>query len=106
MDWLHFMMGALAVWRVSHLIAYEDGPWAVLVSLRRTLGRGFLGELMDCFYCLSIWVGVGCAFTLVSGISEALLCGFAFSGAACLLERWAPRMPVISTLKKTQESRT
>ena len=34
-------LGILAVWRVTHLLHAEDGPWDVLYRLRRRLGDGF-----------------------------------------------------------------
>ena len=54
--WFHFLLGLLATWRIAHLVAYEDGPWDVLVRLRIALGDGFLGHLVDCFDCVSLWV--------------------------------------------------
>jgi hypothetical protein len=47
-----FLLGALAVWRITHLVQAEDGPWDVLVKFRRALGAGMAAALLDCFYCL------------------------------------------------------
>jgi hypothetical protein len=96
MDWLRLSLAALAVWRVSHLLAHEDGPWDVLARLRGSLGQTVLGDLMDCFYCLSIWSAFLLALLVASGWKDILLATLALSGAACLLERWAPQLPVIS----------
>ena len=54
--WLRFVLSVLATWRVTHLLAYEDGPWDVFVRLRAALGNGVLGRLLDCFQCVSVWV--------------------------------------------------
>lgn len=78
--------GALCVWRVTHLFNAEDGPGRVLVRLRRRAGDGWLGQLLDCFYCLSLWVAVPAAWLLGSGWKERLVLWPALSGAACLLE--------------------
>ena len=51
-----FLVGALATWRVTHLLVEEDGPADVVVRLRRRAGDGWIGQAMDCFYCLSIWM--------------------------------------------------
>ena len=32
-------------------------------------GSGFFGELLDCFYCLSLWVAVGAIVFLASDAS-------------------------------------
>ena len=52
--WL--LLGILGVWRVTHLLHAEDGPWKLLYKLRAILGRTLLGQLFDCFYCLSLWI--------------------------------------------------
>lgn len=84
-----FAFAALATWRVSHLIAEEDGPWNVVARTRARAGTGELGELMDCFYCLSLWVAAPFALTIARG-RELPTAWLALSGAACLLEKGAP----------------
>lgn len=79
--------GALCVWRVTHLFNAEDGPGHVLVRLRRRAGDGWLGQMLDCFHCLSVWVAVPVSWLIGSGWKERLLLWLALSGAACLLER-------------------
>jgi hypothetical protein len=49
-----FALSVLCVWRVTHLLHAEDGPWDLLVLLRRLAGTGITGKVMDCFYCLSL----------------------------------------------------
>src|SRR6266446_4516296 len=93
-EWLRFVVAALATWRVTHLIVYEDGPWDVIARLRTRAGSGFFGKLMDCFYCLSLWVSAVAAVALAPRIIEGILLWLAISGAACLLDRIG-RDPVI-----------
>jgi hypothetical protein len=88
-----FVLAALAVWRVTHLLASEDGPGDLVFRLRASLGSGFLGELMDCFYCLSVWIAAPIAFVVTRQFAAWLLVWIALSGAACLLER-ATREPI------------
>jgi hypothetical protein len=85
-----FVVGALATWRVSHLLHAEDGPWNAVVRLRAAAGGGFLGEVMDCFYCLSLWVALPIAFMAGAGWPDRLLLWPALSGASILLERAFP----------------
>jgi hypothetical protein len=82
-----FCLSALAVWRLSHLLAEEDGPWDVIVRLRARLGSSMLGRMMDCFYCLSMWVSLPLAIWASDGWMGLILQWPALSGAACLLER-------------------
>jgi hypothetical protein len=85
--WLRFALAALATWRVTHLLANEDGPANAIVRIRRRLGNGFWGTLTDCFNCLSLWVALPMAFLVGDTAMEWLVGWLALSGAACLLER-------------------
>ena len=88
------ILGSLAVWRITHLLHAEDGPGAVFAHLRRLAGQGFWGTLLDCFYCLSLWVGAPLALLLGLSWGERILLWPALSGAAIILERIsAPRAP-------------
>jgi hypothetical protein len=82
-----FIVAALATWRVTHLLAEEDGPGDIVVRLRRRAGSSWAGDLMDCFYCLSIWVAAPISVGLVRGRRVDPVSWLAVSGAACLLEQ-------------------
>lgn len=84
---IRFVLAAVATWRITHLLANEDGPGDVIVRLRSRLGGGPLGALMDCFHCLSIWVAAPMAVLIGTTLPDRLLTWAALSGAACLLER-------------------
>jgi uncharacterized protein DUF1360 len=80
-------LGSLATWRLTHLLAEEDGPGGVVLRLRLRAGDGPFGELMDCFYCLSAWVAAPVAVAVAPRRRDAPLVWLALSGAACVLER-------------------
>ena len=84
---IRFALAALAVWRLTHLLAQEDGPFDAIVLLRRALGQNALGHLMDCFYCLSLWIAAPAAFVVCRTGPETVLVWLALSGTACLLNR-------------------
>jgi hypothetical protein len=86
-DWMKFFLAVLATWRVTHLLANEDGPADIVVRVRGWLGRGFLGSLMDCFNCLSLWVAAPPALILSSRLAAWTISWLALSGGACLLEQ-------------------
>ncbi|QNI32933.1 DUF1360 domain-containing protein [Alloacidobacterium dinghuense] len=92
--WFRFVIAALAVWRLSHLLAAEDGPWDLIVRLRRNLGTTIWGKLMDCFYCLSIWISIPFALFVVSGMLDRIVVWLALSGAASLANKFI-KEPVI-----------
>src|SRR5436190_23056640 len=88
-DLYHLLLGVLCVWRLTHLFQAEDGPWDVVVALRRAAGEGFFGRLMDCFYCLSLWMAAPVAWAIGVTPTERVLLWLAASGAAILLERFS-----------------
>ena len=87
MRFYRFLIGTLSVWRITHLLHAEDGPWDGLVHLRRRAGRGFWGQLLDCFYCLSVWIAAPIASYLGQKSDERILLWPALSAGAILLER-------------------
>jgi len=101
--WLRFVIGALATWRVTHLVVYEDGPWDLIVRVRRRAGDGFWGRLMDCFYCASMWVAATVAFAFRPNLADWVLLWLGLSGAACLLDRLAREPVAIQPLAKYEE---
>lgn len=82
-----FAVAALAAWRVTHLLAEEDGPGDVVLRLRERAGAGEIGSLMDCFGCLSFWVAAPLSPFVVDCRRDLPVAWLALSGAACLLER-------------------
>ena len=87
MQFYFLILGILAVWRITHLLNAEDGPWDLLVRFRRLAGEAVWGSLLDCFYCLSLWVAAPFAYGLGNDWKERLLLWPALSGGAILAER-------------------
>lgn len=83
--WL--IIGTLGVWRLTHLLNAEDGPWDAIVRFRRLLGKSVAGKAMDCFYCLSLWVSIPFAWYVGATWPERIVLWLAMSGGAILLER-------------------
>lgn len=91
MNWLKITLSALVVWRITHLMTYEDGPWQVLHRMRRMIGPGFLGQLVECFYCLSLYVSAPLACCLTHAWKERLLLWPALSAGAILFQERTTR---------------
>jgi hypothetical protein len=87
MPFYYLIVGALCVWRITHLLNFEAGPWNLFGALRRLAGDGIVGDLFDCFYCLSLWISGPFAYALGSGWKERLLLWPALSACAILAER-------------------
>jgi Protein of unknown function (DUF1360) len=89
--WFRLTVAVLATWRVAHLVAREDGPFDVIVRLRLRAGAGVVGRLMDCPYCVGLWIAVPFAFLLARTPLAWCAACLAISGGAALLERVAER---------------
>ncbi|MEP7232137.1 MAG: hypothetical protein ABI691_17885 [Ginsengibacter sp.] len=87
MHWFYFIISSLAVWRLTHLFSKEDGPFDIIFLVRQKAGNGFFAKLMDCFYCLSIWVALPFGIWLGATWLQKIIFWLALSGAACLLEQ-------------------
>lgn len=82
-----YLILVIAVWRLTHLISAEDGPFNLIIRLRKLLGATFFGKLMDCFYCLSIWIGFAFAMYAGADFKEVVIMTLYYSGASLLLQK-------------------
>ena len=89
------ILAVLAVWRVTHFLHAEDGPWDVSARLRRAAGTGIVARALDCFYCLSLWIAAPAAFMLARSAIEGWLFWPAVSAGAIVLERLIARSPAV-----------
>jgi Protein of unknown function (DUF1360) len=88
MNALKIILAALAVWRLTHLFHVEDGPFRVFGRIRDGVRRLALGELVDCFYCLSLWMATPFAVWLGSDWLERAVLWMALSATAILINRF------------------
>ncbi len=91
MNALNFIVGSLAVWRLSHALVKENGPLMIFARLRARLGRtqrrsGGFFDLITCVYCISFWIGLLAALYNVNDIGPWFAYGFAYSAVSMLLE--------------------
>lgn len=81
----------LVVWRLTHLLNKEDGPFDLIFRFKQGLVQHRhrqLFKLVTCFYCLSVWVGLAIAI-LESGLHKsAIPYGIALSGLAILAQNF------------------
>lgn len=77
-----FFYLALAAWRLSSLVANEDGPWQMFKRLRqraetwckryRFCHEMGLYDLFACEWCNSVWIGIGLTLLYV-WLGESIL---------------------------------
>lgn len=83
MSWLLFVLAVLATYRLSHMIAREDGPFDVFAILREKIGQGnWIGRGLHCVLCISFWLSLPAA--LLTGLPW-LLGWFGIAGAVMVL---------------------
>lgn len=87
--WPRFVLAALAVWRLSHPLAPEDGPFDLVIALRIRLGDA--GRVLDCFFCVSPWVAAPMAFFVSPGRKNGWCIWLALAGAAGQMHRFSER---------------
>lgn len=81
------LVTALCVWRLTHMVTAEDGPWRVIATLRRLASRCLPAGLLDCFYCASLWISAPFAIAFATGWREQLVLALTGSAGAILLDR-------------------
>jgi hypothetical protein len=91
LDFAVVVLALLAVWRVTHLLVAEEGPWRIFVHVRRAATSAGLERLAGCFYCASVWIAIPFALLIAHGWRLIAICIPALSGGAIVLERLTAR---------------
>ena len=99
MTLLHFVILALATWRITSLLVDEAGPKELFESIRSKLGVRFneqneryadnlIGEYLNCVWCMSYIIGgiVVLVYIFVPW-SIYLFSAFAFSAISMLCDK-------------------
>jgi hypothetical protein len=105
MHFYRLTLGILAVWRLTHLLHAENGPWNLFDHIRRRFATGFWSSLIGCFYCLSLWVAAPFTLLATDGWWERLLLWPALSAGAILLERFSTRAPAPAAYFEEEEEK-
>jgi hypothetical protein len=84
----------LAAYRVSHLVTRESGPWRCFDRMREYLwNRGFLTlyELVNCFFCFSLWVCLVPAVFLAPTVKDFFVLWLSIGGAVLIMDKLTNR---------------
>lgn len=99
MSVLTIILGALATWRVAHILIYENGPFQIFRRIRIKSGVVYVTdtdevfsykyELFICLWCASVWVGLVTTLLMLlwPQIAPWIFMPFALSTLAILLDR-------------------
>jgi len=84
------VVAILAVYRVAHMLAIEDGPFDAFSLWRERVGQAtWLGRGFHCTLCISFWLALPPAFVLgIPGGAWGLILGWlAIAGGVLVLYR-------------------
>lgn len=95
-NWLKLVLLSLACYRLAQLFVFDEGPFNIFDRIRILAGaydydsqgraKTNLGRLINCPYCVGIWVALPLGI-MVSGISWYIpLWWFAIAGGQAFLQ--------------------
>ena len=79
---LDFIILAIAAWRLSYMVTKEQGPFRGFF-----IAREKWGGVLDCIYCISVWIAALCAILWYFNLT-LILYPFAISGLAMMLRSY------------------
>lgn len=93
MDWFLFILGSFATYRISEIIAEEEGPLSVFRVLRRKVpAKTNAGRGIRCPYCVGVWIaGLVTGYLWWLGLVPLELTPiwlFGVSGLSAVIESW------------------
>lgn len=91
-SWFYFLIAVLVVFRLSIMVATEEGPFSIFAKLRGVSflrQENWLGRGIRCPYCVSFWFGflVALWLPLPMSVLDYIFVSLALSGGAILVVR-------------------
>lgn len=84
-----FFAALLAVYRVTRLWLFEDGPFDLVAGLReRITQRTWVGRGLACFLCISFWLSLPAAALIAADWRELVLLWLGIAGGNVVLWKW------------------
>lgn len=111
--WARLLLAVFAVYRLSSLIAREEGPFSVFDHLRMRLGaydydeygtaETALGRGIGCVFCVGVYTAALLLFPiyLPTLIGDILLTWLGIAGGQVFLERLTNRIGIVTTADET-----
>lgn len=111
--WMEFFLLILASFRLTRLVVFDqiteffrkffldeveeqnkEGQTEVFIVPKSGKIRGFLGELISCYWCTGVWVAIilTLLYYFFPSISEPFILVFAIAGGASLIEALLQRV--------------
>jgi len=85
---LTLILAALAVYRISRMVADEEGPFSVFTKLRALApAQTWVARGLECIMCVSFWVAIPVAL-VVDWSPTWWLTWLALSAVTVLIRKW------------------
>lgn len=84
MDALNLLILALFTWYVAYVLIKTSGPFHLFARLRALTT---IGGLLECLYCLVIWIAV-LGYLLINSPFALIAHIGAIAGGAMMMHRW------------------
>jgi hypothetical protein len=87
MTWMLLLLAIFGTYRLSRMLAQEEGPFAIFFTVRERAGqKDWFGRGLHCTLCWSWWIAAAAALYLVlmgkAGWAEFVLLWFGIAGLA------------------------
>ena len=82
------VLATLAIWRLTSLLVYEDGPFNIFDRLRDAPP---LQRLLGCFWCTSVWTAAVIVAMVRLTFVDRIILWLAASAGAILIEEFRCR---------------
>ena len=87
-NWIWFVFCALAGWRLAVLFSYEEGPFNILVHVRRLLVTLGLKRIVGCFHCAALWISIAVVLCVYRVQYSSVLMVLSLAGFISVLHSW------------------
>lgn len=87
-EWFIVILSILAVYRISYLIAREDGPFDMFVAMRHKIGQhNWIGRGLHCILCIDFWLSLPPAIVLFgyAGIPMIIIGWLGMAGGGLII---------------------
>ena len=96
---MEYIIFSLATWRLSSLLANEDGPFDMFIKLRHSMGVSYdatstpygtnvVSRAMLCIWCSSLWIALAFSYFFAGFSWELPIYTLAISTGAIITERF------------------
>lgn len=93
LSWVELLLLILAVYRLSRIVTKEDGPFSIFETLRYVTREHWVGELLECPLCFSVWASGLCVLLSLHPLGWWVILWLGVSGGAVLVHKVAKDVP-------------